>query len=144
MTEATTAAAIRRRWTCRRVLVALGILLGISFMTAILLWRDPISDLANSIYDKLEPNMPKSQVLEIFRKADLHFDPIHNGGECTLDGRIILDFKFDDSDQLSDKSIFEFEIHRSSLSYWIGNLRWRLGLIDNPRFRRWPAVQNDW
>lgn len=135
---------IRRRWTWRRTLVALSNFVGISLMTAVLLFRDPTRDLANSIYDALEPNMPKSQVLEIFRKADLRFDPIQNGGVCTLDGRIILDFKFNDSDQLSEKSIFEFEKHRSSLREWIGNLRWQLGPYDNPRFRHWPPVGSDW
>jgi hypothetical protein len=144
MNEQATSKPIRRRWTCRRIMVALGILLGISFVTAVLMFRDPTHELANSIYDQLEPSMPKSQVLEIFRKADLQFDPIQNGGVCTLEGRIILDFKFNDSDQLSEKSIFEFDKHHSSIRDWIGNLRWQLGLYENPRFRHWPPVGSDW
>lgn len=134
----------RRRWTWCRILIVLGILLGLAFTTTELLWRDPTRDLANRVYDQLEPNMPKSQVIEIFRQANLPFDPIHNGGVCTLEGRIILEFKFNDSDQLSDKSIFEMKIHRTQPSDWITNLRWKLGLFDNPRYRCWPDVPSDW
>jgi hypothetical protein len=117
-----------RRWTSSRISVASVIVLGLVWLTAFYLLRDPGRVRAIDLYQLLKPGMTKTAVDQVLTNAGPSSMEIQGDGIFDIDGRYFIFCLFDDNGGLRKKVAVDFEAKPSSLPIGIESLMEKLGL----------------
>jgi hypothetical protein len=135
--ETATTEPIRRRWTLRRIAVAVAILLGLGWLAALFVIRDQSRAKAIEIYESLTPGMHLSQVNELLANKGIKFKIYQKQKVlCIIDDRFHLGVDFDSNETLCGKIVFE----SSKIPSVFVDITNTIGLPLGPLLRSWPKT----